>query len=427
MSHDEQAGSACPLPKSHGRLQQAHVLWHQALLTYDDEPAFRANLNGLIEALRNTTFMLQAEKAVMPQFDDWYEAWRKRMRLDAVLSWLVGARTRVVHQSDLATRSTAHAVVHTNLSLATVEMELPPLLATPVACRLIVDKLPEPFASDRRNLVLSVERRWSVPELDGRELLDALAHAYGFLAQLIREAHDQVGAPFDMREPHEKEDAAPDGRLACMITTSEARTVRLSLENGRWLRSELIREPSDPALAAEAARRYGVGTPDKKVSLPNEPVARAEALVELAKRMLVKDKAHVRVMFLRIAGDWKMIEIRAADRAEKYTIMRLVAELVRRHGADAVIEIGEAWLRFAPADLQIRPEDDPIKEEVLYVTVATADGVARQYITPFKRSLFGRIKLQDTFTLDEGQATYFGPILEAWGLSLPDDPEQSGT
>jgi hypothetical protein len=415
----------CPVPQSHGRLQQAHVLWHQALAAYDEEPAFRANLNSVIEALRNTTFMLQAEKHVIPDFQRWYEGWREQMKADAVLTWLVEARTRVVHQSDLETQSTAHGVVHTNLSLASVEIDLPPLLPTNLACQMMVETLPEPFASDRRNLVLSVERRWTVPELNGRELLDALGHAYGFLSNLIRDAHKQTAADFDVRDLHDRLHATSDGRPECMITTADARTVRLALEDNRWLQPEVVRVPDDPAARTEAAKRYGLrdGT-----SLPHEPVPRAEAVLELAKRMLVRDKTHVRVMFMRTSKGWQIVEIRAADRAEKYALMRSVAELVRRTRADAIIEVGEAWLRFEPADVNVPPENDPKKEEVLFVSVASADGTLRQYITPFSRTIFGRIKLGETFTLDadSGQPTYYAPILEVWGVPLPPGPPTAG-
>jgi hypothetical protein len=414
----------CPLPQSHGRLQQAHVLWHQALVAYDKEPAFRANLNSLIEALRNTTFMLQAEKHVIPEFQTWYEEWRTRMKADAVLPWLVDARTRVVHQSDLETLSTARGVVHTNLSLASIEIDLPPLLPTEVACQLMAETLPEPFASDRRSLVLSVERRWTVPELNGRELLDALGHAYAFLSNLIRDAHRQIGVGLDVRDSHDSRQT-PDARLECMVTTAEVRTVRLSLEDNRWLQPEIMRVPDDPLARLEAAKRYGLrnATP-----LPQEPIPRAEALLDLAKRMLVRDKAHVRVMFMRTSNGWQLVEIQAVDRAEKYALMRSIAELVRRMGADAIIEVGEAWLRFEPADVNVPPENDPKKEEVLFVNVACADGTLRQYVTPFSRNIFGRIKLGETFTLDAetGQPTYYAPILEAWSLPLPPDPRDAG-
>ena len=61
----------CPIPTTHRRLRDAHTLWHQALEHYHDPETFRANLNAAIEALRNTTFAVQKEKAAFRDFDEW--------------------------------------------------------------------------------------------------------------------------------------------------------------------------------------------------------------------------------------------------------------------------------------------------------------------------------------------------------------------
>lgn len=117
-----------------------------------------------------------------------------------------------------------------------------------------------------------------------------------------------------------------------MVTTAEARTVRISLEDNRWLQPAVTRVPDDPSARIEAAKRYGLRS---GASFPHEPIPRAEALLELAKTMLKRDKTHVRVMFMRSGGEWQIIEIQAADRAEKYVLMRSIAELVRhRSGCD---------------------------------------------------------------------------------------------
>ena len=58
----------CPIPAAHRRLKEAHLLWHQTLDKYQEPDAFRANLNATIQALRNVTFALQAEKHSIPDF-----------------------------------------------------------------------------------------------------------------------------------------------------------------------------------------------------------------------------------------------------------------------------------------------------------------------------------------------------------------------
>ena len=74
-----EAGFSCPLPNAHRRLSECHRLWHHAAETYDDPEGFRTQLNALLQALRNVTFVLQKEKRSIPEFDAWYEPLRDGM------------------------------------------------------------------------------------------------------------------------------------------------------------------------------------------------------------------------------------------------------------------------------------------------------------------------------------------------------------
>ena len=53
----------CPLPTTHRRLAEAHLLWHQSLDKYQEPDAFRANLNATIQALDEAAAVLE------PTFD----------------------------------------------------------------------------------------------------------------------------------------------------------------------------------------------------------------------------------------------------------------------------------------------------------------------------------------------------------------------
>ena len=52
-------------------LEEAHRLWHRAAESYEDPEEFRMQLNALIQALRNVTFVLQKEKLKIQDFDRW--------------------------------------------------------------------------------------------------------------------------------------------------------------------------------------------------------------------------------------------------------------------------------------------------------------------------------------------------------------------
>jgi hypothetical protein len=97
--------SNCPIPAAHGRLREAQRFWRQSLSDYYDPEGFRANVNATIQALRNTTLMLQSEHDAIPDFQSWYAKEQESMKADSLLRWLVGARNRVVHRGDLQTYS----------------------------------------------------------------------------------------------------------------------------------------------------------------------------------------------------------------------------------------------------------------------------------------------------------------------------------
>src|SRR5438105_4921591 len=84
--------SNCPVPATHRRLAEAHLMWHQTLTNYQEPDIFRANLNATIQALRNITFALQNEHQSIPGFKEWYSDWQSRLKMDADAKWLHEAR-----------------------------------------------------------------------------------------------------------------------------------------------------------------------------------------------------------------------------------------------------------------------------------------------------------------------------------------------
>lgn len=418
----------CPIPNTHNRLEQAHRLWHQALEQYDDPDGFRANLNATIEALRNVTFMLQSEKHAVPGFDAWYEPWQTRMKSDPIMKWLCGARTTVVHKSDLEIASKAHGEIHNNLTLANFISPLPPLMSTASMCRLVEENLPEPFASNRKDVVLTLERRWSVEDLPDHELLDALAHAYGVLSQITKEAHALSGRSFKTVAHEGNAYFEGDGRLPCMVTTKESRIVRVSLYDSRPLIHSVETQSTTRVEGERAADRYKLrGTNWNARS--RDPFEVAESILPLAKTILIRDKYHSRIVFLLTPVGWTTLSIQSEDRAEKYTMIRIVAEEIKKRRAVALVDVGEVWI--APEE-EVRkgrmPENVRTRKEALQITVATSDGKFRQYTTVFRRTIFRKIKLADTTTRTEAEVIpfYLAPIFEVWGKQVPGIDRQPG-
>src|SRR5712692_916878 len=95
----------CPIPATHQALVEATS--HMGLMgtAYHKPDMFLLHLNAFIQALRNITFRLQAEKAKFPAFEPWYAEKQAAMRADRLLRTLHDARTKVVKQIGLASKS----------------------------------------------------------------------------------------------------------------------------------------------------------------------------------------------------------------------------------------------------------------------------------------------------------------------------------
>lgn len=419
----------CPISKTHKRLVEAHLLWHQALGQYHEPINFHANLNALIQALRNITFVLQSDKRTFKSFDEWYGPWQEKMKADPLLRWLIGARNTVVKKGELETSSTARVKLVTWRDHLLIESELPPempgeLLLRNIQLLELIKNIQIP-PGDIKNAAVTIERCWSAPGLEGREILDALAQAYGFLSDLVFDAHvclaetscisSSQGGHTDFRSVQHR-----TGTLPCMVLGVEERTQTFKLSSSERLEPVITRRPVTAAEVAQSAERYELGK-DSQIATWQEadPVLLAERIMFRAKRILRKDRYHDRIMFIRDGhGVWHRVAMDAKNRTEKHLLMREVARFIESVGGDAIIDVGEAWMLLESESAQVvdpdRLQEAPGRKEVLYVLVATRDGLIRTYNTPFTRGPFGGIKLGETVQDEQLQNYYLAPVLEVW-------------
>jgi hypothetical protein len=414
----------CPIPMTHRRLAAAHLLWHQALDHYHDSDAFLANLNSTIEALRNVTFVLQKEQTV-PDFENWYGRRQSLLKEDAAARWLKDARTTVVHRGELESHSSAEVRLVTwrdhVLASVAVPAETPsPLILQGLPLLNLADQSGA-HAGDVEDAAIAIERRWSAEGLDGREILETLAHVYGLLSDIVLDAHTllkqcecipEQGEHSDFRASYQR-----TGTLECMATSAEQRTQRFKLSTLEELSASMASAASQ-GLFLDEAERYGIGKEGKLAAWQtSDPAVVADNVLYRAKRILSKDKCHHRMMFIRDGkGDWHNATLFAADRTDKHVLMRLAAEFVERKGCDALIEVGESWIKPArPLSAGMPPSaSTAAPREALFVGVWTREGFRRILVTPFKRGPFGGIKMDDTREFDGKSMLYLEPIFAVW-------------
>lgn len=417
---------ACPLAEVHRRLDHVHKHWHQAFDNYFNPEEFLFAAQSCIQTLRTVTFLLQSKKRELEGFDKWYEPWRTRMREDEIMRWSVVARNQIEKQGDLETESTVSAeIVASHLD------ELPIAKVSTSICDAVDDifsNVPRALLRDHilEHGTLKVERRWVESNLPHVEVLEATAHVYGFLSLIISDAHRAFGLPtFDQIQIDHEGDVEVlnadrphlNGRLPCMVALSEHRSIHVSLKTGEEVGFvRYVHSPTEEHLLA-AAEKYGLDTTAKEGHLDDHSIEiLATHFFDMARTVFIKDGYHVFMALLIGPGNTAVpMELRTAERSDKYLMMRIVADEVERSGADAVIFINEVWrAAFDPGNPYRHAGDAPEKKEFLVLTAASATEEGLTLSAEIIRD-GALISLGETdATPLQGGENFLGPILQVW-------------
>jgi hypothetical protein len=423
--------SKCPVPSTHQRLRQAHMLWHQAAEAYHEPERFLTNINSLIQELRNVTFILQSEKARFRDFDAWYLPLQARLKAGKDAKWLIDTRNLVVKQGSLNGSSFATVSLLTSDQTEIARIPIADDLSSDELLRTeeLQKRLPQMRAmvDPHEDPVLMIEKTWSTAELEGREVLAVLAELYGFLAEIVLSAHLHLGGLDCMalsdescQKRHRDFPLLYDrsGLLRCMMHQATERTLFFRLSTLQRLKPARVNRALD-IQPWQVLERYGFDEAERQPAFADlDPVTFAERVLFTSRKMLRKDRTHARIVWLRDSGgEWRQMTVIAENRAEKHLVMHQFADLVREVGCDAFIEVGEMWTGEAERfRTQISPdlEKYPGRGEALVVQLATRDGLERSYSTPFSRGKDGGIKLGDTDQLDIVRTYHLTPIRRVW-------------
>ena len=404
----------CSLVGVHNRLSEVHKFWHDMLSGYQNPENFRISLNAAIQALRNTTFLLQSNKSVIANFDQWYEKYRNEMKSDGILKWLHQARNIIVKQEDLELHSVASARVRAWDDVSRLEFQISPFITTEQIAkdlvRMHVVKAPEPIAD---HAILNVERKWVVNDLPNHELLDVIAHGYKFFENLLIDAHNQTGLNKEKciaeYGPRHENSFAP-----CMSVTRDDRSANIKLSTQELFpKVEFDHINRGLPQYKESVRRYSkIGSPlPRRVDDLFEFV---RIINERARQMLVMDKGHQTIFILCYPdGSYNPMEVRADNKSEQFILIRSVADQVKRTGASGVVAISEVWL--IPESERIGyqlPGEHPKRKEALQISAVNKTKTAILN-TFFSRGEDGNILLGETHEMEPRAFKLMEPIIEA--------------
>ncbi|AXV68669.1 hypothetical protein CJO81_05385 [Ralstonia solanacearum] len=406
------------------QLEDVHRHWHEAECGYFDPETFRIAIQTAIQTLRTVSFILQSNKRLFSNFDPWYASWQDKLRADRLMRWMVDARNKIEKQGDLEAHSFVRAEIVASYYEDGPSMEVrAELFQSPAE---LVSNIPTDALEEHvfKNGFLRIQRRWVENTLPEYELLDAVGIAYGRVAELVADAHRQLGLvpPATMVGDinRTRGEESRGWRLPCMIGHGEARTFNVWLATGQPM--EFVQESVefDRTHAEEVAGRYEL---DPKAIFPSRDSgleATLNGLFAAARKMFVVDGYHDTIAFL-LSGTLpvKILKLVVQEHGEKYLVMRMLANEVIKHGADGVILIGEVWAApYDPCKPYRRAADAADKIEFLSATLVTKVGEPVQLSAQIARAGDDVTLAETTMLRDQAQIA-FAPIYSAWGRQIP--------
>lgn len=428
-------GTPSLLDTAYNRLDEAHRAWHTALDGYHRIEDFRAGVNTAIQALRNLTFALQKQKDSLPDFDAWYSGWQEKMRGSVILKELHEARNVIVKQEDLKLHSVATARTKGWVDIQKMAFTFDPTkdsydVAEGFYNAYVVHL---PIAEEMKHrLVFEFERKWVYDKLPDHELLDAIAQAYNFFSEMLKDAEQKFSiAPRENTSTGEYCEAELNdkGSLRCMILTPQERCLSFGVKDGGILLPRTERIHRNEADLMKVHEKYGdfwksdeIEGLLKGVFPDGHPFDQMKLFTQVALSNLKRDGHLVPTSFIFKGSDDvppMVISHPFLNQEHKLMAMSKVASQIVKNDAKSVLVVSELWqYNIEKRKGRIPTEGDTKNTQDLFqASCVTADKIMTVSIF-FHKNIFGKIKfskveVENQLTTEEHHHYTILPLIEA--------------
>lgn len=400
------------------RLRESVKFWYQCSTEYHDIDEFISTLNALIQSLRHLTFILQSNKDLIPDFENWYKAKQQELKDNKLMQWLNSARVEIVHKKDLELKSYAKFSILNWKNFPIFERKINPLTKNEDI------KLPVPIEIERatfhkvfREPLIKIERKWIADSLPQLEILTALAKCYGVLKELVIDTYHQA----KIDNPKEKvKDLEKDDYLKRQEAPETNRIHYIDFKNGKPLKARKERFDIPEGTAEEAEKRYGkVEEVDRsKIKDISDPFEYIDYCLEQAKLILKVDKDHAPMLFYFYKDQAPTITlVPTKDKTEQYLLARNIANDIKEKRLTGILFISEMWQSsLENFSKGLLPPDDPKRTELISITTVRNDGYYRATFMPFIRIDNSIIFEEVTIDEDKTKAFWLQTIFDAWDI-----------
>jgi hypothetical protein len=388
--------------------------------TYMEPDLFRMNTNQFLQTSRTVTFIVQKNKASIPNFAQWYQStvidpWRK----DTVMIWARDARNSIEKEGDLELNSKLNLTLlfsylsETDIRIGCGRSEL--LVAgIKKLVRLAQKKLPTGVGDAA---IVKIERRWVTASLASMELLQALTYIYARLYDMCLDLATKLSGVLASNIPDASEfDSFRDrAQQIVYIKIANLRVHSLAFESSAVQRDDEVQ----PALRQKLTEIIATSPRDATFD------GTCLFLARMAEMTFTHFGNHVPMLFL-YDEHWvpiDMISTWFADQADKYIFWRRAADRVATQRAHGIGWISESWVRTLSTYPETAIRNLPITGERLHVLVADRAGTIREVAWSIIRETADAaptlLKLSDE-EMDARVPNYLLPIRRVWGLADPD-------
>lgn len=412
----------CPVADAHRRLMDCHAQWHTLHGSYLDPDEFRLNLNSLVPNLRNVTWLLQKQKAVIPDFANWYPEFQDACKKSEIMGWVVKSRNRITKEADLELLSSCQVIWAKNwLERLEGVATFPPRMSTPEIVHSLRHSNTPPVG------LITVRRRWVDKALPSWELLAATAEAYSWLSQILWKAHEAFGVDrCDLADRSvECVTSALCGtltRLPCMDLAQSELQAHFTMPGG-VVNEQIERFDPNPTILNAAGERYG------ELEFPRSgPIESVPGFMKMARTMMERDGYHHTIAFLYIGERGVATRgMQFEDQNTKMLAFESLADLVESTRADGIVIISESWFatqteKEKELDTFFFPARDRLdRTEGLTVHAETRDGRQMELVSMVERGPNGEAICGEPADLTVIGANNIAPIRRKW-----DDMQKRG-
>lgn len=395
--------------------------WEIAAVSYFQPDDFRRALQHCIVVSRTVTFILQSAKNEVPNFDAWYKEFQDKWRADPIMTWAVDARNTIEKRGDLETHSQLKAkIVASYIGGPETNWTQAPLFFPSAA---IVKAIPPKFlfkqVLDHGTLV--VERRWIANTLPDHEVLSALAHVYKQMAEALLSCdklHSNRRCDIEINSD-------PKSMRSLAMDRAEYVSIQTGKVTGLRMRSIPIQEGSVDAVK----KRYRKFSNWHRLEEAKDFRSVARVFFDHSIGVLKKDGYHSALAFLfRNQEMVAPISIDHETRADRYVIVRELAEYAVLINANSVMLVSEAWTASGddiPASgFAVEAKN---RSEVLIMSCADAAGDEFAIRARFARKKLNKrkiAKVEAPELFDKEEQFILAPFQIAWGNKTEKDFDQ---